>query len=409
VLVPIAIEISTQDTDGIISTQLHSPTLSSSSGWRLAMLASVTSFNAQGVLGAHMAPFHLATAAFQMSLFNNLEKDHALRQFLHPFSRYTMQWDMLVFSGGASLNAFPFGDNQQAMMTVWAEQYGAIPLGDSRPSRLLEQKGIFADDFSIEEEEEVQEEADSDKFIDWLSKKLKWVGKMKKNKRGQGKGMKFNWANFRPAKLALEIEDATEELVRAAVKRSYKTDCDVAGDVQLQAMFEALLDPQRGNLAKVTESGKLATVEDLVDLLTAYLYNIIFHGSARTPQVYDLLLGVIPTGLLRTTDVVHKPRDYEYSDTEILRALPNPQQALAYTSFANFFAQTITYGAILPAEGTPAVVYTDDLADAFAEFQEHFEEVYNQYIDDQPTAFVREGATPAQPDIHNWPVSSESR
>lgn len=277
-----------------------------------------------------------------------------------------MMWDVLLYTGQASLDTFAFGSNPEAMIKIWTEQYGATKFYRSTPSRTIEDNGLAEEDFSSD---------------------------------GVG-----GWDMFRFPKFTRQLEENTEVFVRTVVETTYEADDDVTNDPQLQAMFAALVDPAGSNLQQVTASGKLETVDDLVDMITTYLYNIVVHGAARHRDTTSLLSCAQPN-LLRTLDIVQKPITYDYTDQEMLRALPSVQQTGGYTKFYNFFLQTVTYGGLYPNlnDVNADFPHTEEyLISAFVAFRQAFRSTVEAQTNDLTTA-------PGAKGLNNWPLSSESR
>ncbi len=221
--------------------------------WLYALQAAKTSIAVHGTWLGHVYPWHIVTAAMQMTMYNTLPPEHRLRPLLVPQSEYLIDFDfaLLMFLWGKITPPTPVSGYMPLLRLLDDFADGRSYFADD-PRSTLKRQNISPADFTVENA----------------------------------------WDAYPVAGFLLEIWDATKAYVTAVVGELYKTDGEVEEDEGLKAWIQASSDPARGNIKGLTP---LKTKQQLIDLLTSLLHRVTAHGaSSLTPSV-NPALSFVPT------------------------------------------------------------------------------------------------------------------
>jgi len=369
-----------------IISKTYNSNISNPSSWRLALLAARASIFMWGVSTGHILAYHVTIGAMQGSILTQLEQDHPFRILMTPFILYTQQFNTMTLDNTFPLSAFPFEndapdlENFMPVIEGWQELITRVPFVNSVPSRYLPMNGIRVEDHTS-------------------------CG----NNANDSKASKCaDWDQFPFAGLFLKIEQLAASFANSAISVLYKKNKDIKKDLQLQALVFSMEAKDGGNLGTVTPSGKMETVDDLKDLVTTYMYNVLVHGAARTTNLVGPSFppNFIPS--LMSVDFLEDNNDKEYTIQELMNIMPNTHVMGELTVFTSFFERTTPYIPLIPVEGsdTDLLFDNEDLNNASIELREGFEKL----IGDLPNLSGLEDTFPNSPlsDLNQWPQNSES-
>eukprot|EP01134_Creolimax_fragrantissima_P005381 CFRG5381T1 len=332
-LIPTDIRIlmrSNDDSISIPNSRLFSKRTSTDSAWRMALLAARCSMVQWGILVGHVHALHGVPATLQRSFYLNLAPDHELRAILEPFLRYTIQNVAFFITGDITLNALPYIE-VGALIPIWTAQYTNEPYRDMLPSVYLPKHGLLEEDFTVSQP----------------------------------------WDALPAINHYIELENIAADFVDAIITASpYRTDQNVADDVQLQAMLNDLMSEEGGRLgALVHSSASIQTVKDLRRVLTTYFYLSFLHGHGRltTFSFSGLFIPKTILSFLSDDFMYHDDTVKNYTKTEFLAHLPNAAIAVETVIFAEFFIYNPPYAPLVKANDNGTVrssiesVYSLDL------------------------------------------------
>ena len=344
VLRPVAIRITMMKEDGSQAKRVFVRGESTNSAWIMALLAAACSYTQTSVGISHIYAYHAQAANFQSQFYNNLGPKHSLMEMLNPMTKFTMQFNTAVLENSwATLGMMPYYNSGlgqfRSVMKGWNTMAEKIPYYKLLPSAILPEAGIAKSDFTD--------------LLDWDKYPL----------------MKFQ----------LACEEAARKFVSQYIHHLYRDDKSVLEDVQLQNFFEAMQDPERGNV-QATLSGRLSTIEDLDSFLLPYMYGTIVHGSARMKR-YILAGSAIPNNIasFMSTELVDRGPTAEYSMSSILTSLPDTATLAQQYQFTTFFQATDNFASLLDDVGERTAPYScDALNQIFQQLQADVLEIYEE-------------------------------
>ena len=367
-LKPVRIEILQKDGPPLLY-QFKDP------AWLYALQAAKASIAVHGTWLGHVYPWHIVTAAMQMTMYNTLPPDNRLWPLLSPQSEYLIDFDfvLLMFLWGKITPPTPV--------------YGYMPL-----LRLLdeysEDRSFFADDPHSMLEQQGISPADFKVHRDWDAYPL--------------------------AGFLLEIWDATSAYVTAVVGELYKTDDEVKKDAGLKAWIQASADSARGNIQGLTPP---ATRDQLVKILTSLLYRVTAHGaSSLVPSVNPALSFVANLPPCLQSDKIPAP-GAKLSEKQLLALLPHTGSLGAVTNFYFTFAYTKPFEPFIPLGGVSQDPYfppqQKDCNEALIAYRQRIYDFVDEYEFewDLALARLRGWAEPppayAKKQHHQWARSIE--
>ena len=325
----------------------------SDSGWMYALQAAKTAITVWGIWLGHVYHWHIVTAALQMTMYQNLEKEHPIRTLLDPMSNHLIGFDdflLLAFQGTAPPTSVPNGLAWMELENTYAQGRSYF---DDDPKSTLKRLNITESDFT------------TDKDTPWNQYPI--VGYM------------------------LEIWKATETYVTTYVYAQWSCGTKIVNDAPLQSWIKASGDPKLGNVKGLPTLTDHSTAQaELIAVLTSYIYRITVHGSSRMDAAANPALSFVgnfpPTLQISTIP----PTNVALTTEELLKYLPNTGTIGSMLTFLFTFIFSPPYESFIPAEGIDQELFfgpdrTVPLNQALIQFRTSIEKVIKTYSKIAPT------------------------
>ncbi len=352
---PICVQISKDDAS---ASQIYTQNNTTDATWIFALAAARTAVTVYGIWLGHVYHWHIVSAPMQMTLFNNVKKDHDLRKLLDPQSKSLIGFNdtlLLLWKTIGPPTSFATPDSFLDLTNTFAT---GREFFDDDPKVTLEKFGIHKEHFSENED----------------------------------------WDRYPIVKQLLYFWDASEAMVDVFVGKTYKTDDAVINDTQLQNWMKASSDPEEGNVRGLP---KMDSREALKAVLTSLVYRVVAHGNSRQMRSLGPGLSFVanyPPCIQNATIV--KPDDATFKIADVLRYLPNTGTIGSMMTFYYIFIFSAPYEPLLPLYGNDTDLYFDVKDDLRNKALEIFREKIGNFIVD----YSDENG----PLIHQWPASIET-
>ncbi|WP_299207466.1 lipoxygenase family protein [uncultured Dokdonia sp.] len=352
---PICVQISKNDAS---ASQIYTQENSTDATWIFALAAARTAVTVYGIWLGHVYHWHIVSAPMQMTLFNNVKKDHDLRRLLNPQSKSLIGFNdtlLLLWKAIGPPTSFATPDSFLDLTNTFAT---GREFFDDDPKVTLKKFGIHKKDFSEKED----------------------------------------WDRYPIVKHLLYFWEASEQMVDVFVENTYNTDEAVFHDTQLQKWIEASSDPEEGNVRGLPV---MSSRKELKAVLTSLVYRVVAHGNSRQMRSLGPGLSFVANypPCLQKTDVV-VPDDTNFTKKDVLRYLPNTGTIGSMMTFYYIFIFSAPYEPLLPLYGNDTDLYFDDKDDPRNKALEVFREKIGSFILD----YSDENA----PLIHQWSASIET-
>ena len=352
---PICVQISKNDAS---ASQIYTHDNTTDATWIFALAAARTAVTVYGIWLGHVYHWHMVSAPMQMTLFNNVKKDHDLRKLLDPQSKSLIGFNdtlLLLWKTIGPPTSFATPDSFLDLTNTFAT---GREFFDDDPKVTLEKFGIHKEHFSEKED----------------------------------------WDRFPIVKQLLYFWEASEHMVDVFVTNTYDTDEAVFHDTELQNWIEASSDPEEGNVRGLPV---MSSRKELKAVLTSLVYRVVAHGNSRQMRSLGPGLSFVANypPCLQKTDII-APGDKKFTKKEVLRYLPNTGTIGSMMTFYYIFIFSAPYDPLLPLYGNDTDLYFDDKDDPRNKALEVFREKIGSFIVD----YSDENG----PLIHQWPASIET-
>ncbi len=337
--------------------QIYTYGVATTGAWLYALQAAKTSITLYGIWMGHVYHWHIVSAALVMTLSNEVEESHPLRQFMAPQINFLLPFDnvlLLLWKGVAPPTSVSSATQFIAMTDAFAKGRAYF---DDDPDVTLGKFGILKSDFTL----------DSD------------------------------WDQFRIAGQMLQLWQATGDYVSAFVNHTWADDTTVTADKQLQAWLAASINPEEGNVAGLPALDSRA---NLIRMLQSWVFRLTAHGSARLNHSANPVLSFVANfpPCLQLTDI--PPANADISTEALLRYLPKTGTIGEMMTFYFTFAFSAPYVPFLPLAGNKTeLIFGDDPSEprnaALIAFREYIHGFIADY--DAPT-----------PQFYQWPRNIET-
>jgi hypothetical protein len=318
------------------------------SAWLYALQAAKASVTLYGIWLGHVYHWHIVTAAMQMTMFNTLQRDHAVYQLVAPQSNYLFQFDeflLLVWNAIAPPTSVT---TRSGMLGLWNRFAKGRDYFADDPTTTLQAHGIVEADFTRDKP----------------------------------------WDLYPVAQGLLQLWSDTELYVSAGfVDNTYATDAAVAEDRHLQAWMRQAADPHQGNIRGLP---KLDSRAALARVLTSLIYRITAHGVSRLmPSAYPAAAFVANFPPCLQIAGIPSP-SAELTTRELLAYLPKTGTIASMMNFLTTFVFTAPYVPFIPKAGVDAdLFFPDGLNDprnkALVAFREAVIAFMKSYAPDETT------------------------
>lgn len=354
-LTPIAITVAGQNNAG---AQYFVRTSATDSAWLYALQAAKVSVTVYGIWLGHVYHWHIISASMQMTMYNNIDKDHGLYQLIAPQANFLLQFDELLLILWGSIAPPTSVDTAWKFLELMNTFAFERSFFADDPLTTLATNGIKEADFTIN----------------------------------------TPWDKYPIVGQFLTLWDAVSSYIQVFVDTSYVDDAAVVADKQLQAWITEATDEDEGNIqglpANVTTRAELKTI------LTSLIYRIAAHGGSRMrPSAYPVqsFVANFPPCLQQTR--IPKPTD-TLSTVELLEFLPKTGTIGDMMTFYNIFVFSAPYVPFIPEKGVTTDLFFPDGPDAprnkaLIAFRESL------------IAFIKD-LEPKSPQIHQWPLNIET-
>lgn len=354
-LAPVCIQISKKERS---DSQIYTQENSTDATWIFALSAARAAVTVYGIWLGHVYHWHIVTASMQMTMFNNVSKEHDLRKLLDPQSKYLIGFNDALFLLWKTIGpptSFSTTDSFLELTNAFAT---GREFFDDDPKVTLEKFGIRKEDFSD----------------------------------------KKDWDRFPIAGQLLRLWDVSEKMATTFVETTYATDEDVSKDEELQNWIEAASDPEEGNIRGLP---MMSSKKELNAVLISLIYRVVTHGNSRQMRSLGPALSFVanyPPCLQKTAIVA--PNDTNFTKEDVLRYLPNTGTIGSMMTFYYIFIFSAPYEPLLPLFGNDTNLYFPEKEDprnkALEEFRNEVGEFIVDYSDEN------------SPLIHQWPASIET-
>ncbi|GGG05183.1 hypothetical protein GCM10011344_01950 [Dokdonia pacifica] len=354
-LTPVCVQISKKDTS---ASQIYTQENTTDATWIYALSAARTAVTVYGIWLGHVYHWHIVSASMQMTMFNNVSKDHDLRKLLDPQSNYLIGFNDALFLLWKKIGpptSFATTDSFLQLTNAFAT---GREFFDDDPKVTLAKFGIHKEDFSDKED----------------------------------------WDRFPIAGLLLELWETSDKMATVFVETTYATDEDVSNDQELQNWIEAASDPEEGNIRGLP---MMSSKRELKAVLVSLIYRVVAHGNSRQMRSLGPALSFVsnyPPCLQKTAIVA--PDDKKFTTEDVLRYLPNTGTIGSMMTFYYIFIFSAPYEPLLPLFGNDTNLYFPDKDDPRNKALEAFRGDIGEFIVD-----YSDGNSPL---IHQWPASIET-
>ncbi len=354
-LQPICVQISNKDAS---AAQVYTQDNTTDATWIYALAAARTAVTVYGIWIGHVYHWHIVSASMQMTLFNNVDKDHDLRKLLDPQSKSLIGFNnalLLLWKTIGPPTSFATADSFLELTNTFAT---GREFFEDDPRVALKNLGI--------------DEAD---FTD-----------------------KKAWDRYPIVQQLLYFWDASVTMVDVFVETTYKDDAAVFNDTELQNWITAASNPEEGNVRGLPV---MSSKHELKRVLTSLVYRVVAHGNSRQMRSLGPGLSFVANypPCLQRADIV-KPDDKKFTKGDILNYLPNTGTIGSMMTFYYIFIFSTPYEPLLPLFGNDTDLYFSDPNDPRNIALEAFRKAIGSFIIDHSG----ENA----PLIHQWPASIET-
>ena len=353
-LTPIAVRVAGHADAG---AQLYSRARASNSAWLYALQAAKASITVYGIWLGHVYHWHIVTAAMQMTMYNNLPKDHPLYPLLAPQSNFLFQFDEVLLLLWDSI-APPTSVASPLSFLRLADRFAkGRSYFDDDPKSTLAALGIDQRDFSSQEP----------------------------------------WDRYPIVAHYLTIWDAVEGYVGAVVDASYADDAAVAADRALGKWMADAADPDEGNIRGLPP---MTSRDALKRVLTSFLYRIVVHGNSRLNATANPALTFVANFPPCLQNATIPAPDATIDTKTLLAFLPRTGTIGLMMTFYYTFVFSKPYVPLIPKGGVEAdLLFSGGAGDArnkaLIEFRRRMVAFMEQY-------------QPDVPQIHQWPLNIET-
>ncbi|MEP0265794.1 lipoxygenase family protein [Dokdonia sp.] len=356
---PICVQIS-NSTEAHIYTPHNTQDNTTNTGatWIYALAAARTAVTVYGIWLGHVYHWHIVSAPMQMTLFNNVKKDHDLRKLLDPQSKSLIGFNdtlLLLWKTIGPPTSFSTPDSFLELTNTFAT---GREFFEDDPKVALDNLGLNKDDFTDKED----------------------------------------WDRYPIVKQLLYFWDASEGMVDVFVETTYKNDAAVSNDTQLQKWMTASSNVEEGNVRGLP---KMDSKKALKSVLTSLVYRVVAHGNSRQMRSLGPGLSFVanyPPCIQNATIV--KPDDATFKIDDILGYLPNTGTIGSMMTFYYIFIFSAPYEPLLPLFGNDTDLYFSDPNDPRNIALEAFRKAIEIFIIDH--------SGENSPLIHQWPASIET-
>ncbi|MEM7538253.1 MAG: lipoxygenase family protein [Chloroflexota bacterium] len=364
-LTPIAIRVSGNQDDGVqiytvpasMPASVPAATATTDSAWLYALQAAKTSVTVYGIWLGHVYHWHLVTAALQMTLKEQISKEHPIRHLLDPISNHLIGFDTLLLLLWGQI-APPTSISTSAQFLDISNTFAAGRLfSDDHPLNTLARHNIDKADFSHKEP----------------------------------------WDKYPIVQGYIKIWQETAEYVTVFVEQNYTDDRAVSNDKDLQAWISAASDPNDGNIRGLSN---IDSRESLTQFLTSIIYRVTIHGAARLNDSANPYLSFTPNfPPCLQNDQIPSP-DSEFSTAELLKYLPKTGTIGKVLNFYMIFAFSVPYEPLIPVGGIDTnLFFGDDPSTPCNQALIKFRQAIADYIRDYGDGL---------PQTYQWPLNIET-
>ena len=329
------------------------------SAWLYALQAAKTSVTVYGIWFGHVYHWHMVTAAMQMTMYNTIDRTHALYRLIAPQANYLIQFDevlLLLWRQIAPPTSVSSACRFLRLMDTFATGRGYF---EDDPLTALRNRGLEEKDFSVTSP----------------------------------------WDAYPIVAKFLRLWQATAVYVTAFVDNTYADDDAVRDDAQLQAWMKAAASSGKGNVQGLPDVDSKSALHSV---LTSLVYRITAHGGSRLrPSAYPVqtFLANFPPCLQSSS--IPSPKE-ELSMAELLELLPKTGTIGEMMTFYNTFVFSKPYVSFIPEGGVSSGLFfpggeKDPCNQALIEFRKALIEFIRDFEQDF-----------AEPQFHQWPMNVET-
>lgn len=352
---PICVQISNKEASEV---QIYTRDNTTDATWIYALAAARTAVTVYGIWIGHVYHWHIVSASMQMTLFNNVDKDHDLRKLLDPQSKSLIGFNdtlLLLWKTIGPPTSFATADSFLELTNTFAT---GREFFEDDPRVALDNLGI--------------DEAD---FTD-----------------------KKAWDRYPIVQQLLYFWDASDAMVDVFVETTYKDDEAVFNDTELQNWITAASNPEEGNVRGLPV---MSSKHELKRVLTSLVYRVVAHGNSRQMRSLGPGLSFVANypPCLQRADIV-KPDDKKFKVEDVLNYLPNTGTIGSMMTFYYIFIFSAPYEPLLPLFGNDTDLYFSDPNDPRNKALEAFRGAIGNFI----IGYSEKNAAL----IHQWPASIET-
>jgi len=285
--------------------------------WIFALTAARCSVTVYGIWLGHVYHWHIVTAAMQMTMFQNMEETHPVRQLLDPQSKSLIGFNdtlFLLWDKIGPPTSFKSTDLFLQLTNTFAHNREFF---DDDPLVALEKLGIKKEDFTDKED----------------------------------------WDRYPIVKDLLHFWSISERFATVFTETTYNDDEDVNNDAQLNEWISASSDPDKGNVRGLPT---MSTRGALISVLTSLIYRVVVHGNSRQMGSLNEALCFVSnyppclqdSNLPKSTDDV--------SMEKLLRHLPNTGTIGEMLTFYYIFIYSAPKDQLLPLLGNDTDLYFEN-------------------------------------------------
>ena len=324
------------------------------SAWVYALQAAKVSVTVYGIWFGHVYHWHIVTAAMQMTMFDNLSANNPVRTLLEPQSSYLIPFDdvlLLLWSSVAPPTSIATGWQFLELMDLYAK---ARQFFDDDPTTTLEQLGLTASDFTVQEP----------------------------------------WDQYPIVGHLLAIWQATGRFVNTYVDQAYLTDQDVQRDQQLQKWIAESGNEGGGNVRGLPA---MDSKDALKRVLHSLVYRVTAHGTGRLYRVANPALTFVANFPPCLQDATIPDPTASFDTQALLRFLPKTGTIGSMLHFYFIFSFSTPYVPFVPIGGLETELFFDDAVSNQALIE------LRRFI----AGFI-ESFEPETPQIWQWPRNIET-
>ncbi len=347
---PVSIRVSISDGPDTVYS-------SGDAAWLYALKAAKVSITVFGIWLGHVYPWHIVTAALQMTMYNTLSRAHPVRDLLEPQSQHLIGFDECLLLQWNAIGPPTSLTTPRKYLALNDHYARGRDYFDDDPKETLRRFGITQSDFTVNKP----------------------------------------WDRYPLVGHLLRIWDAVEPYTTAFVNESYPDDKSVTGDSELQSWIRKSGNRNGGNVRGLPE---MNSRKALIDVLTSLVFRVTVHGVTRlNPSLNPVqtFIANYPPCLQKTE--VPTP-DTKLSTKELLAFLPNTGAMGQMAQFYYIFVFSSPYESFLPENGIEDKLFFKGGVDeprnaALVKFRKDIDEFIHDY-------------DPASPQRFQWPMSVET-